>query len=145
MNEGHISALAWMMKCSYAYLWSASDLCEVLDDKSDFCFVETSANHPSTCVSLHDNNVSGLEVAGAFLQTVVIQSFEWSSVINTHDSIIQNPFSEMKSLMLWCGSSCAQFGTKSIWSCDYIKYILRPIKQRVFWYSCQVLTISVWS
>ena len=105
MNEGHISALAWMMKCSYAYLWSASDLCEVLDDKSDFCFVETSANHPSTCVSLHDNNVSGLEVAGAFLQTVVIQSFEWSSVINTHDSIIQNPFSEMKLLMLWCDSS----------------------------------------
>ena len=75
-----------LLKCSFAYLRSASDLCEVLDDKSDFCFVETSANHPSTCVSLHDNNVSGLEVAGAFLQTVVIQSFEWSSVINTHDS-----------------------------------------------------------
>jgi len=45
--------------------------------------------------------------------------------------------------MLWCGSSCAQFGTKYILSCDYIKYILNPIKQKVFWYSCQVSMISV--
>ena len=86
--------------------------------------------------------MSGLEVAGASLQTV-IQSFRWSLVIDTHDSIVQNPFSEMKSLMLWCGSSCAQFGTKYILSCDYIKYILNPIKQKVFWYSCQVSMISV--
>ena len=37
----------------------------------------------------------------------------------------------MKSFMLWCGSSCAQFGTKYIWSYDYIKYILNPIKQKI--------------
>ena len=72
-------------------------------------------------------------------------SFKWSSFINTHDSIVQYPFSEMKSLMLWCGSSCAHFGTKYILSCDYIKYILNPTKQKVFWYSCQVSMISVWS
>ena len=62
----------------------------------------------------------------------------------THDSIVQNTFSEISSLMMRCGSSCAQFSTKYIWSCDYIKYILNLIKQKVFWYSCQVVTIT-WS
>ena len=74
-----------------------------------------------------------------------LYSYKWSSVINTHDSTVQYPFIEMKSLTLWCGSSCAQFGTKYILSCDYIKYILNPIKQKVFWYSCQVSMISMWS
>ena len=45
-------------------------------------------------------------------------------------------------LKMWV-NSCAQFGTKYILSCDYIKYILNPIKQKVFWYSCQVSMISV--